>query len=101
MIHVFARVTLKPGMVPTFLREFRELAVLVRQEAGCLDYFPTQDCAMTVPGQEPDRNVVTVLEKWTHRQALEAHLRSGHMRGFQERVKDIVTDTRLFILEEV
>lgn len=101
MIHVTARVTVKPSLAPLFLREFRELAVLVRQEAGCLDYFPTQDVRMSLDAQETNPDCVTILEKWASRKALEAHLRSGHMRAFHERVKDLVADTRLTIVEEV
>lgn len=101
MIHVVAQVTLKRGTAPQFLREFRDLAILVRQEPGCVDYFPAQDVNMGLQNQHlaPDR--VTVLEKWASRKALESHLRSGHMRGFQERIKDIVLDMNLTIVEEV
>lgn len=101
MIHVFARVTVKPGLAPLFLREFRELAVLVRQETGCLDYFPAQDIRLGIDVQESSPDSVTILEKWANRAALEAHLRSGNMRSFQERVKDLVEETRLTIVEEV
>jgi quinol monooxygenase YgiN len=101
MIHVTARVTLKPGQAPLFLREFRELATLVRQEVGCLDYFPARDVRMNLDAQKHDPDSITILEKWTGRAALESHLRSGHMRGFQERVADIVTDVSLSIVEEV
>ncbi len=101
MIHVMARFTLKRGMAPLFLREFRDLAILVRQEAGCVDYFPGQDVRMDLESQQLNQDSVTVLEKWTSRKALESHLRSGHMRGFQERVKDIVVDAVLTIVEEV
>jgi quinol monooxygenase YgiN len=101
MIHVVAHVTLKPGMAPLFLREFRDLAVLVRQEPGCIDYFPAQDVNMTLENQQISADSVTVLEKWASRKALESHLRSGHMRGFQERIKHIVIDLKLTIVEEV
>lgn len=101
MIHVVAQVTLKPGAAPLFLREFRDLAILVRQEPGCVDYLPAQDVDMNLHFQPLDPNRVTVLEKWTTRKALESHLRSGHMRGFQDRIKDIVLDTNLIIVEEV
>jgi len=101
MIHVVAQVTLKRGTVPLFLREFRDLAILVRQEPGCVDYFPAQDVDMGLHYQPLDSDRVTVLEKWTSRRALESHLRSGHMRGFQDRIKDIVLDMNLTIVEEV
>lgn len=101
MIHVTARVALKPGQSPLFLREFRELATLVRQEAGCLDYFPTRDVRMGMDSQRYDPDSVTIVERWAGRAALESHLRSGHMRGFQERVSDIVLNVSLSIVEEV
>jgi quinol monooxygenase YgiN len=101
MIHVMARVRLKPGTIPLFLREFRDLAILVRQEPGCLDYFPAQDVPMRLDGQRPDPDSITILEKWAGRKSLESHLRSGHMRGFQDRIRDIVLDTELSIVEEV
>lgn len=101
MIHVVAQVTLKRGTAPLFLREFRDLAVLVRQEPGCVDYFPAQDVDMGLASQPLDPDRVTVLEKWASRRALESHLRSGHMRGFEDRIKDIVLDMKLTIVEEV
>ncbi|GAB1410646.1 hypothetical protein MASR1M90_18000 [Desulfovibrionales bacterium] len=101
MIHVLARITLKPGMAPLFLREFYELAALVRQEIGCLDYFPTQDVPLGLDIQEYSPDSVTIVEKWASRNALEVHLRSGNLRAFHERVHDLVEDTRLTIMHEV
>lgn len=101
MIHVTARVAVKHGQAPRFLREFRELAPLVRQEAGCLDYFPARDVRMGMDSQPYDQDCVTIVERWASRSALESHLRSGHMRGFQERVADIVTGVSMSVVEEV
>lgn len=101
MIHVTARVLLKPGQASLFLREFREVATLVRQEDGCLDYFPAMDVPMDLAGQRFDPDAVTILEKWTDRDALERHLRSGHMRSFQERVADVIRSVSMNIVEEV
>jgi len=101
MIHVTAQITVKPGMVPTFLREFRDLSRLVRQEPGCLDYFPCLDAKTVIDGQERNPNCVVIIEKWASVATLESHLRVGHMRSFQERVKDIVEDVQLKILQEV
>lgn len=101
MIHVVVRVTLRPGLAPAFLREFRELAILVRQEAGCLDYFPAQDIRTGLEAQSFDPDCVTIMERWSSRQALESHLRSGHMRGFQDRIKGLVRNLEMSIVEEV
>lgn len=101
MIHVVARVTLKPDQASVFLRELRALATLVRQEPGCVDYFPAQDVPTGHAAQNFSPDCVTILEKWSSRAALMSHLRSGHMRAFQDRVKDIVLETILQIIEEV
>lgn len=101
MIHVVVRVMLKKDMAPVFLRTFRELATVVRQEPGCLDYFPTKDINCQVPEQEMHQDTVTILEKWASKHDLERHLRSGHMRSFHERTKDIVLDVRMTFTEEV
>lgn len=101
MIHVLARVMLKRDTAPIFLRAFRELATLVREESGCLDYFPTRDIDLKLDMQEMHCDTVTILEKWASKQDLERHLRSGHMRSFHEHTKDIVLDMRLTITEEV
>ncbi|MDY0275125.1 MAG: antibiotic biosynthesis monooxygenase [Desulfomicrobium sp.] len=101
MIHVVVRVMLKKNMAPVFLRIFRELATVVRQEPGCLDYFPTKDVDCKLSDQEMHHDTITVVEKWSNKADLERHLRSGHMRSFHERTKDIVLDTRMTITEEV
>lgn len=101
MIHVTARITLKAGTSTVFLRVFRELAVLVRQEPGCLDYFPARDVDMKLESQQVHEDAVTIVEKWASLAALRRHLRSGHMRGFQEHVRDLIVDVDLSIVEEV
>jgi len=101
MIHVMARVSLRKGATQLFLKEFREVAILVRQEPGCLDYFPARDVPMNLSGQRYDSEAITIVEKWSGPRALESHLRSGHMRSFQERVSEIVTDVSLSIVEEL
>lgn len=101
MIHVTARVRLKPGTTSQFLRIFREVSVLVHREPGCLDYFPARDVDLELPNQRLQEHTITIIEKWTSRAALESHLRSGHMRSFQEHVRDLVADVRLTVVEEI
>lgn len=101
MIHVTARVRLKPGTGMQFLRIFREVSVLVHQEPGCLDYFPARDVDLDLPGQHVQEETITIVEKWTTRKALASHLRSGHMRSFQEHVRDLIADVCLTVVEEI
>ena len=56
---------------------------------------------MDLSSQRLGPDSVTILEKWTSRKALESHLRSGHMRGFEDRISDIVLNIELSIVEEV
>jgi quinol monooxygenase YgiN len=47
-----------------------------------------------------DENVVTIIEKWESLEALRDHLKAPHMLAYQEKVKDIVEDRSLKVLEE-
>ncbi len=89
MIAVVACIEVVPGRRDDFLREFRKLVPQVRAEAGCLEYVPMLDLPTSIGGQSPvGENLVTVLEKWAHVEALEAHshgpshgcLPQGHQR---------------------
>jgi quinol monooxygenase YgiN len=101
MIYVIATIELTEGKREAFLAEFHQLVPLVRAEAGCLAYGPTVDVAGTGIAAQgaPRDNVVTVVEQWESLDALRAHLQAPHMAAYRPRVKDLVTDTRLQILQ--
>ena len=102
MIHVIATIDLAPGQREPFLDEFRRLVPLVRGEAGCLEYGPTVDVATGIAAQgSPRDDVVTVVERWSDLAALRAHLVAPHMEAYRARVKPLVRQTRLQILEPV
>ena len=100
MIHVIASVRVKPGKVPEFLKVFKQNVPDVRNEKGCIDYVPTLDFKTGLPPQVVDENVVTILEKWESMEALAAHLKTPHMLAYREKVKDIVLELSLKVLEE-
>lgn len=88
MIHAIATIRLHEGRADEFLRLFRELAVRVRAEPGCLEYTAAGDAPTTIPIQPPVRsNTVTVLEKWADVAALQAHLDSAHVAAFLDRTR--------------
>jgi quinol monooxygenase YgiN len=100
MIHVIATIELVEGKRAAFLEEFHILVPLVHAEAGCLEYGPTIDVATGIGAQGGVRdNVVTVVEKWADLDALRAHLVAPHMLAYRPRVKDLVKQTALQILE--
>jgi quinol monooxygenase YgiN len=100
MIHVIATIELKPGTRPAFLNEFHALMPEVHAEQGCLEYGPTVDVNTGLPPQPPSRdNVVVVVEKWQSVDALKAHLQAPHMNRYRERVKEMVVNVELRVLQ--
>lgn len=100
MIHVIATITLAAGKRAEFLKHFHALVPLVKAEVGCMDYGPAVDIASGIPIQKPVRpDVVVVVEQWSGLDALRAHLVAPHMQAYREKVKNLVTDTQLLVLE--
>ncbi|MBE9547242.1 MAG: antibiotic biosynthesis monooxygenase [Proteobacteria bacterium] len=100
MINVIASIRVKPGSLPEFLEIFKFNVPNVREEKGCIEYFPAVDIDADVPPQILDENVVTIIEKWESTEALRDHLNAPHMLAYKEKVKDIVEDVSLKVLQE-
>jgi quinol monooxygenase YgiN len=98
MIHVIAQISIQPGRREDFLAEFRQIVPLVLAEDGCLEYSPAVDAETPIAAQHTDEHLVVIIEKWESVAHLEAHLAAEHMQAYRERVKEMVTDTRLQIL---
>ncbi len=99
MICVIATIELNEGCREEFLAIFRELVPKVLAEDGCLEYAPMVDLPTELPGQPPvDENVVTVVEKWSSLDALEAHLMAPHMGAFREHTKAMRCGVALRVL---
>ncbi len=100
MIFVIATVELAEGKREKFLEEFHQIVSTVRAEAGCIEYGPAVDAQTDIAAQQPlGENAVTVLEKWESLDALTAHLIAPHMQDYRARVKDIVLNMKLNILQ--
>ena len=100
MINVIASVRVKPGRRTEFLEIFKSNVPNVREERGCIEYFPSVDIDADLPTQRLDENGVTVIEKWENLEALRDHLKAPHMLDYKEKVKDIVEDVSLKVLQE-
>ena len=100
MVNVIASIRLKPGNLSAFLEIFKANVLNVKQEKGCIEYFPAVDVDAGLPPQVLDEAVVTVIEKWEDLEALHAHLTSAHMIAYQEKVHDMVGDVSLKVLKE-
>ena len=91
MLHVVASFDLVAGRRPEFLDLFHALAPQVLAEAGCVEYGPAVDAAVSIPGvPAPRADVVTILEKWTDEAALNTHLAAPHMQAFFARTRPLV-----------
>ncbi len=100
MIIVVATIELEAGRRQDFLKEFHQVVPLVREEQGCIEYGPTVDVPTNIPAQPAAReDVVTVVEKWESVEALEAHLIAPHMLEYRKRVKSLVKQATIHVLE--
>ena len=100
MICVIASIKVREGARDAFLEIFNENVPKVRQEQGCIEYFPAVDIDAALGAQRLDGRVVTVMEKWQGLEALRLHLAAPHMLEYRERVKELVEDVSLKVLQE-
>ncbi|MAG94186.1 MAG: antibiotic biosynthesis monooxygenase [Planctomycetaceae bacterium] len=100
MIHVIAEITVTEGQREAFLKEFQAVVPAVHAEEGCIEYGPTVDFDSGFDIQDPARpNVATIVEKWESLDALKAHLVAPHMVEYREKVKGLMQDIKLTVLE--
>ncbi len=99
MIHVLAHIEIRPGQRDAVLREFHRIVPLVLAEAGCLEYRPTVDAATPLERQQRNPDRIIMIERWESVEHLEAHLAAPHMLEFRERVKGLVLQSVLHVVE--
>ncbi len=101
MINVIASLRVKAVRLPEFIEILKTNVPKVKGEKGCIEYLPAIDIDSGLPVQKFDKNVVTIIEKWESMEALRAHLKTPHMLAYREKVKDIVEDLSIKVLQEV
>ena len=102
MIHVIATIRTAPGRRDEVIAAFAELIPHVRAETGCIEYGTAVDLQTPISVQAPvSDDVVTVLEKWESVQALQDHLAAPHMLQHREKVKDLVREIEIRVLQPV
>jgi quinol monooxygenase YgiN len=89
MLHVVAEIEIREGLRDDFLREFRRIIPIVRDEDGCIEYGPAIDLETAVAAP-PRPNMVTVIEKWANEDALKAHLKAHHMEEYRRRAGSMI-----------
>jgi quinol monooxygenase YgiN len=99
MITVLASIQLHEGERAAFLEIFHANVPKVLQESGCIEYFPAVDIDAGLPVQRREENVVTVIEKWQDIEALKVHLAAPHMLEYREKVKGLVKELSIKVLQ--
>ncbi len=101
MIMVIASIRIRPGTRADYLAVLKHVTAEVRREKGCIEYLPAVDLDAGIPPQILDQDVVTIIEKWENLDALQAHLGSAHMLAYREKVKTMVENVTVKVLQEV
>jgi quinol monooxygenase YgiN len=100
MVHVLAFITTKPGMRDTVLASFNANVPAVLAEDGCIEYGATVDVANAGPIQtKVGDDSFVVVEKWASMSALGAHAKSAHMAAYAGKVKDMLQDRVIHVME--
>ena len=100
MIYGVVSVKVKAGKLQEWLELFKENAVKVREEKGCIQYFSLVDIDANIPIQTFDKHVVTVLEQWESVEALNDHFAAPHMAVYFEKEKEFVEGVTVKMLQE-
>ena len=90
MIYVIATIETQPGKAAQLIEGARACIDATRCEAGCISYDYVQDT------QKPD--TVLVVERWTTREALAAHMLTQHLKDWREERKTLVRSTKVEVI---
>ena len=101
MITVIASVTVKKERITEFLNGFKANALKVREEPGCVEYYPAIDVKTDLLPSSFDENVVTIIEKWESMDALQNHVNAPHMKERFKKDEEFVESMSARVLEEV
>lgn len=90
MIYVIATIAAQPGKATELIARARHCIDATRLEDGCISYDYVQDT------EKPD--IVLVVERWTTREALAAHMLAPHLKDWREARKTLVRSTKVEII---
>ena len=99
MIHVIAIITAKPGKREEILAAFRANMPAVHAEQGCIEYQPVIDASGFSFQTAIGADTFMVIEKWESAETLKAHAAAPHMAAYAAKVKDLIADRRVHVLE--
>ena len=90
MIYVIATIRAQPGKAAALIAGARSCIAATRKEDGCISYEYVQST------DDPD--TLMVVERWTTRDALGAHLETQHLKTWREDRKPLVLSSKFEII---
>ena len=82
------------------LEEFHKVVPLVLKETGCFSYGPAVDAETDIDAQvTAGDDVLTIVETWESLDHLKDHLVAGHMVAYRPRVREMIRQSTLQILQ--
>lgn len=90
MIYLIATLTIKPGSQPTIMEAVAPCIEATRKEAGCISYDLFQSTT--------DENILTFVERWESREALENHFKEPHLIAWREAGEPLFLDRKIEII---
>jgi len=90
MIYVVATLKCKANMHAPFLAGAQTVIEATRKENGCIFYDLTQSVT--------DLDVFTFIERWTTREALEAHFKTPHLADWRKISGECLEDRNVEVI---
>ena len=94
MVHVFARMEIKPGCMEKFMEVLKNNIPTVLAEDGCIRY----EACLDVNPETRDK-FVSIVESWKSEAHLKAHLATPHLAAFREAAKDLREKSVVTVVE--
>lgn len=92
MIIVVSKSILIEGKVNEYKQQAAKLIEKTRKEAGCISYDLCEDI--------DNKNILTFIEKWEDKQALDAHMKTAHFVEIVPKLKELRESSELNIYKE-
>jgi len=100
MVHVIAVITVVSGKRTDVLKAFLDNVPAVKAEKGCIEYQPVTDLKKAADFQtDIGVDSFIVVEKWETLDDLHAHAQSAHMIAYGAKVRDMIKERAVHILE--
>jgi quinol monooxygenase YgiN len=93
MVFVVSKSVIKEGKTEEYKKLTTRLIEETRKEAGCISYDLCQD--MSNP------SILTFLERWESKEALDAHMNSAHFKEIVPMLKEYRESSELNVYKEV